>query len=246
LTSQYKDQQVVRTLEVLQKINERGDAVASGRVVPDDESIPIGQGRRLEMAVMFVDVCSFSQRPSETPDEQSSLLQVLTLFFTELIRIAEEYGGTVEKNTGDGLMAYFEDGGGTPPEAGCTRAVAAALSMFHAAGSLINPVLQRSGIRPLQFRVGIDYGKVTVAKVGVAKRFNSLVAIGTCANVACKILGFAEPDNIVIGESVCLRLPAEWRRFCELSTISSGWVYRRTGFPYPLYRYTGRWISPGI
>jgi len=37
------------------------------------------------------------------------MLRVLNLFFTEMIRIVEDYGGAVEKNTGDGLMAYFED-----------------------------------------------------------------------------------------------------------------------------------------
>jgi hypothetical protein len=76
-----------------------------GRVIPDDEDLAIGQGRRLKMAVLFLDISGFSKRLSETEDEQAMLLNVLNLFFTEMIKIAEEYGGTVEKNTGDGLMA---------------------------------------------------------------------------------------------------------------------------------------------
>jgi adenylate cyclase len=44
------------------------------------------------------------------------MLRVLNLYFSEMIKIAEEYGGTVEKNTGDGLMAYFEDNSGEPKE----------------------------------------------------------------------------------------------------------------------------------
>jgi len=48
----------------------------------------------------------------DTPAEQDLMLRVLALFFSEMIRIAEEYGGVVEKNTGDGLMVYFSDGAG--------------------------------------------------------------------------------------------------------------------------------------
>ena len=35
---------------------------------------------------------------------------MLSLFFSEMIRVVGDYGGTVEKNTGDGIMAYFAQG----------------------------------------------------------------------------------------------------------------------------------------
>lgn len=148
------------------------------------------------MAIVFLDICDFSDRPSETLAEQELLLRVFNLFFTELIRIAEDYGGTVEKNTGDGLMAYFEEGGGDPPEDACKRAVAAALTMFYAKDKLINPLLSNSNIQPIVFRMGVDYGPVTVADVGAARRFRSLVAIGTTANVASKMLNRAGPNEL--------------------------------------------------
>ena len=74
------------------------------------------------------------------------LLRVFDFFFTEMIRIAEDYGGTVEKNTGDGLMAYFEDGGGHR-ESGAKRAVACALTMMDTTSWLINPVLRNPAFR---------------------------------------------------------------------------------------------------
>jgi len=70
-----------------------------------------------------------------------------------MVKIAEDYGGTVEKNTGDGLMVYFEDGRGTPPECGVKRAVSCALSMMDAAENLINPVLLRSGLQGNRVRL---------------------------------------------------------------------------------------------
>jgi class 3 adenylate cyclase len=212
-----------------------------GRVVPDNEDLIIGQGRRLRMAVAFIDISNFSSRLSETEDEQALLIKVLNLFFTEMIRIAEEYGGTVEKNTGDGLMAYFEDGAGTPPETGCKRAVACALTMMSANDYLIKPILDATPVPEIKFRASIDYGYITVARLGAARRFNANVAIGATANFASKMLALAEPGDIVIGDTVRDQLPPAWHQFIKPCPSATGWIYRKTDTPYPLHKYTGRW-----
>lgn len=240
----YRQAQTQRLQEALSRVSRRPQAATSGRVVPGDADLALGTGRRLQMAVMFIDLCGFSGRPAESAEEQEVLLRVFDFFFTEMIRIAEDYGGTVEKNTGDGLMAYFEDGGGAPVETGATRAVACALTMMDTAAWLINPVLRRSGVQEIEFRVGIDYGAVTVAKIGAARRFGSLVAIGTTANVACKMLDVAEAGEILIGANAYNRLPAYWQGWCRLRTLETGWTYRSTGLPYPFHTYSGRWAYP--
>nr|WP_254617343.1 adenylate/guanylate cyclase domain-containing protein [Burkholderia metallica] len=192
---------------------------------------------------MFIDICGFSGRRSETVTEQSAMLAALNLFFSEMIKIAEDYGGTVEKNTGDGLMAYFEDNGGAPPEIGCKRAVACALTMMAAREYLISPVLQASGFTPFSFRISIDYGTVIIANLGVARGFNSYVAIGATANFAAKMLSHAGEQEIVIGHSVRQQLPLDWQlNYTEIHPQPTGWTYTETGSPYLLYKYTGRWI----
>jgi class 3 adenylate cyclase len=213
-------------------------------VVPGEDDLAIGTGRRLNVAVLFLDLSGFSVWPSETPAEQDLILRVFNLFFGEMIRIVEDYGGTVEKNTGDGLMAYFEDSAGNPPDADAKRAVACALTMMNANEQLINPILRASGVQEIHFRVGIDCGAVTIAEVGAAQRFHGLVAIGTRANVACKMLDVAKPDDILIGESVMRRLPPLWTQWCKLALFATGWTYRHNGLPYCFYRYTGRWSQP--
>lgn len=236
--------QLQRVNEAVRRIVERSQLIAQGRTVPDDDSLAIGTGKRLPMAVLFLDISSFSQRPSETQAEQGQVLAVLNLFFTQMMLIAEDYGGQIEKNTGDGLMAYFPDNFGTPPEAGCKRAVAAALTMHYSNSYAISPVLAQSGISPINFRIGIDYGEVTIARIGAPKRFNSYAAVGTRANVASKMLAVAEPSEILIGDSVYWQLPSWWQRYCQLKTVDTGWYYRATGAPYPFFSYTGRWTGP--
>ena len=243
LKKRYWLEQVERVEKTRKQIDERLSTTA-GRVLPTESDLSIGTGRRMNMAVMFLDICRFSSRPSESQNEQEFILASLNLFFSEMIKIAEDYKGQVEKNTGDGLMAYFEDGGSDPPENGTHRAVACSLTMMAAGKHLINSVLINSRIPEIQFRICIDYGNVTVAKLGAPRRFNSIVAIGTSANIASKMLAHAGGGDILIGDAAKKQLPIDWQsRFTTLQTIDSGWNYRQSKLPYFFYRYTGRWAK---
>jgi len=237
----YWEAQSKRIAALRDKINAR-PPVGDGRIVPEDTDLSIGDGRRLSMAVMFIDICGFSSRPMETVAEQDLMLRVLNLFFTEMIRIAEDYGGNVEKNTGDGLLIYFNDNEGSPPETGSKRSVACALTMLATTKHLINPILNNSNTKPIELRVSIDYGNVTIARIGAPKRFNANAAIGATANFASKVMRFASAGDIVIGESARKQLPESWRNiWTELVPEPTGWTYTHDGSPYKLYKYKGRW-----
>ena len=241
LTASYWKERAQRIEDLRKKINTQS-VVSSGRTVPDDEALVIGSGRRLNVAVMFLDISDSSSRPSYAEAEQLTNLRVFNLFFSEMVKIAEDYGGFVEKNTGDGLLAYFEDRGGDPPEVGTKRAVACALTMLATNELYVTPILRNSAIPPLVFRISIDHGPVTIARLGAPRRFNSIVAIGTTANFASKMLAHAKPGEIVLGEQAKLQLPLRWQeQFTRLAVLFTGWNYILSGAPYPLYWYIGRW-----
>ena len=244
----YWSRQIARVQNLQSRLREREDALANGRVIPDGDDLALGSGRRLPMAVMFIDICGFSQRRVESFDEQQAMLTALNLFFTEMIRVATDYGGTVEKNTGDGLMAYFEEKADLPREGGAKRAVACALTMMAANEHLISPALRRRGFEPFSFRASVDYGYVTIANLGVARNFSSYAAIGARANFAAKMLGKAGAGEIVIGQSVRWQLPVEWQNGYTIEHPEpTGWNFvgadGQPGPPYLLFKYTGRWIS---
>lgn len=241
LQKSYWAQQIERVERVRQQITDRLN-VTPGRTVPEATDLAIATGRRLSAAIMFLDISGFSDKPSETEEEQTSLMAALNLFFSEMIKIADDYGGTVEKNTGDGLMVYFEDGSSTTPENGSHHAVACALTMFTSCEHLINPILENSGIEKIQFRICIDHGNITISKMGAPKRFNAIVAIGTTANLASKMLSVAKAGELLLGESVKKELPEVWQNsWTSLHTYRTGWVYRSTNLPYSFYLYNGRW-----
>jgi adenylate cyclase len=231
-------------IEQLRKNIASRPKIGDGRVVPEDESLSIGDGRRLSMAVMYLDICEFSSRGMATLEDQDLMLRVLNLYFTEMIRIAEEYGGNVEKNTGDGLLIYFNDGEGMPTELGPKRAVACALTMFATTKHLINPIVVVSGVKQIDFRISIDYGQVTIARIGAPKRFNANTAIGNTANFASKMLRFAKAGEIVLGESAKHCLPFDWQiRWTTPVVEPTGWLNIEDNSPYILYRYIGRWSN---
>ena len=241
LQTTYWQQQIARVDRVREQIAARLN-ITAGRTIPDSSDLAIATGRRLSVAIMFLDISGFSNRPAETEEEQATQMAALNLFFSEMTKIAEDYGGTVEKNTGDGLMAYFEDGSASSPENGSHRAVACALTMFAAGDILINPILIRSGIDQIRFRVCIDHGNVTIAKLGAPRRFNAIVAIGTTANLASKMLSVAKSGEVLLGENVKKALPVDWQTsWTSLHTYKTGWVYRSTNLPYSFYLYNGRW-----
>ncbi len=158
-----------------------------------------------------------------------------------MIKIIEDYGGIVEKNTGDGLMAYFA-ADSTFSHHQSQRACAAAMTIFYSSATMLNPVIIRSNIAPLDFRICIDHGNITVANVGAAQRFRSFVAIGTTANIACKLLKLAQKNQIIVGADVLLGLPEAWRSIhCKMVQESTGFVYAETQLPYLAYHFDAKW-----
>ena len=235
-----------RLAATIQDINQQGQPASPGRNVPAQTSLIIGEGKQLHLAILFLDICGFTCWQSGNFTNQKDILTIFNLFMTEMVRIANDYGATVEKNTGDGMMAYFEGEENNKPSSACEHAVAAAETMLYTTTNAINPILRASNLQTVNFRVGIDYGPVTIAKVGSARLFSSLVAIGISANIANKILRDAGPNDIVIGNDVYVRLGPQKRQHCRIYKEHTQFVYTHSSgpnAPYPYYIYTARWIK---
>ncbi|MGB9291705.1 MAG: adenylate/guanylate cyclase domain-containing protein, partial [Desulfobaccales bacterium] len=76
-------------------------------------------GQRQEVTVLFADIRNFTAMAE--PLEPEQVVEVLNVFFTEMVDLVFQHQGTLDKYLGDGLMAVF----GVPlPLAGAaTRAV---------------------------------------------------------------------------------------------------------------------------
>ncbi|KZL28392.1 adenylate/guanylate cyclase domain-containing protein [Pseudovibrio sp. Ad37] len=235
----YAENQRDRVIETFNQIK-RLPVASAGRQIPSTDGISIHRGRHIDAAVMFIDICNFTSYPAWTPEEQSVLSESLSLLFSEFVRVIEEHGGFIEKNTGDGLMAYFA------PQVkersnSVEQALSTALAIFYVAKNVINQVLIVNGNPTFDFRITIDEGPITIAKFGAARRFNGLVAVGTVANIASKLLALADPNSILLGTRAVSLLPLEHQQqFVQLKTLESGFIHLDTGYKYAVWEYIGR------
>jgi adenylate cyclase len=243
-TQRYIADVIARCNRRINVLPDRIGDIAAGRIMPDRDDITIGSGRQFTLTVLFLDICSFSSRPNWLAEDQKTVLSVMNVFMAEMLSIVHDFGGTYEKNTGDGLMAYFGEGEKTI--AACVKpAVEAAVIMHYVNDQLITPWFQSQNVEPVIFRVGIDYGPVTIARVGIHGEKSSLVAIGTPANIANKLMNRIPNGGICIGDEVRNNLPNNWTTTCKQCSQPSGFVYVQTSAPYLAWELNHR-LSPPI
>lgn len=233
----YFDGVIDRSNRRIASLKDRIDGIATGKTMPSDSTVAIGSGKRFELTIMFLDITGFTNWPSGISVEQDRLMYIMDVFMAEMMNIVRDHGGTFEKNTGDGLMVYF----GTDtaaPTASVRSAVEAAVMMHFVNDTYISPWLSANGLWQVPFRVGIDYGKVTIAKIGIHGT-NTFVAVGATANVANRLLRSLS-TGIAIGDRVYHHLPKNWNTRCKTLPPNTGYVYRDTGTLYPVWELTHR------
>lgn len=165
----------------------------------------IGSGRHVRVAVLFFDLRGFSKLTSRAGiDANVDALIVLDLVIPMVTRIVHDFGGFLEKNTGDGVMAVFD---AANRQEGARCAMDAAKTIFSGLKGLVNPVLAANDISPVDARIGIDMGRLIYGKIGTPtgaahRDRNFMVAIGPAANIACRLQQAAGTNQIWVGNTV--------------------------------------------
>jgi adenylate cyclase len=110
--------------------------------------------------------------------------------------VVQRFGGTVDKFTGDGLMAVF--GAPIALEDHAFRACLAALAIQDEAQRLAAEVARRDGIE-LKLRVGLNSGQVIAGEIGSGAL--GYTAIGEQVGMAQRMESVAPPDGVMLSES---------------------------------------------
>jgi adenylate cyclase len=119
--------------------------------------------------------------------------------------------------------------------------------MHHYNDHVISPRLKRLNLPEVKFRIGIETGSVVIANVGVRGGdgdHRSLVAVGTTANVACKLMTLIPGGGVVLGDATRGHLSPEWQvQTTQIGTLP-GFVFKRTTTPYPAWELKYRAPTP--
>lgn len=182
-------------------------------------------GEKRVVTVLFADIRNFTGFAERLPPEE-----VMTRLNQVLGRLADvvlEWGGTLDKYLGDGLMAVW--GAPIRRDDDAQAAVSAALQMM-------NEVRERNaGQAPddrLELGLGLNTGPVIAGSIGSARR-TEYTCIGDTVNVASRLCALAGPGEILVGGGTAELL----RAFGPLDELAPVRVKGRAA-PVPLFKVT--------
>ena len=157
------------------------------------------------MTIVFWDISNFSKLTEIFKDHPELIAVFLNEYLGVAVPIIHEYGGIIDKFIGDGIMAYFgfkeTDADGS---IGASNAIIAALKIKKAFQFFKKNWLDiwstvTNFDTNIDIKCGINTGSVLVGLMGSQER-DQFTVIGTHVNLASRMEGIAEADQIVISQ----------------------------------------------
>jgi class 3 adenylate cyclase len=147
-----------------------------------------------QVTVLFADVVHSMHIAAAVGTER--LREIMTELVHCSSAVVQRYGGTVDKFTGDGIMAVF--GAPAALEDHALRACLAALGIQQEAKRLAVTMQDRDGVT-LQLRVGLNSGQVIAGEIGSGAL--GYTAIGEQVGMAQRMESVAPPGGVMLSAS---------------------------------------------
>lgn len=147
---------------------------------------------REQLTICFCDIVGFTKMSARlSPKDIASLLND---HFARLFNIVRAHGGTIDKFIGDAMLAYFPE----PVEA------------FQASKKMVQEsrTVRVGGefTLPIQVRVGLNTGEVTLANLGVSE-YRQRTVLGEAVNFAQRMQSSAPPQAVMMSEETMRHIP---------------------------------------
>ena len=153
----------------------------------------LNAAERRQLTVMFCDLVGSTALSTQLDPEE--LREVVQAYQETCTQIIQQYDGYIAQHLGDGLLVYF--GYPVAHEDDATRAVRAGLEIVEAIRRQGTGSEGQGKREPLQVRIGIHTGLVVIGEIGSSEK-REILALGETPNIAARIQGQANPDEVVI------------------------------------------------
>jgi class 3 adenylate cyclase/tetratricopeptide (TPR) repeat protein len=171
------------------------------------------EGERKQLTVLFADVQgSMDLQENLDPEVWAGIMGRFVQILAEGIRVC---GGTVDKFTGDGIMALF--GAPVAQEDHARRACHAACHLTKAVAVYAQDLRRSQGV-DFHVRLGLNSGEVVVGRVGKDVRLDP-TALGHTVGLAQRMEALAEPGRVYLTEHTA-RLVRSWFRLTDLGPMT--------------------------
>lgn len=150
--------------------------------------------------VCFIDIVDSTRITTLEITDPQKIKSYYSIFINTMAALARDFDATVIKNTGDSVIFYF------PKTTDSSTNMSAFKNVFECGLTMIsvNPIInvklqKEGGLPKLSYRISADYGRVEIAK---SLTSTSEDLFGPAVNLCAKINSRAEPNGMVIGNSL--------------------------------------------
>ncbi|MGB9226072.1 AAA family ATPase, partial [Mycobacterium sp.] len=147
-----------------------------------------------QVTVLFADVVHSMDIAAAVGAER--LREIMAQLVDRAAAVVRRYGGTLDKFTGDGIMALF--GAPVALEDHAVRACRAALEIHSGISDLAQEVYRRDGVE-FQLRIGLNSGQVITGEIGTAA--TGYTAVGEQVGMAQRMESVAPPGAVMLSAS---------------------------------------------
>jgi len=185
------------------------------KTIPEIHDLPFINGF-IETSVLFVDLKIDRLRLDLTEGYgRSAVAKIHKCILNEMVHTARYWNGKIQGFAGDRIMVLSDNDGRQ-----ANRALDIAITMQTIVKHILNPRLEKIYKEKFYCSVGIDFGKMLVAKVDANQ--NDLVWGGGPAKVASKLADEAIGGEIRVTDRIYDRLRDDLKK--------SGWWVKKTQY----------------
>jgi class 3 adenylate cyclase len=209
--------------------------LVSGEYTPPSEDpaahheLDTGGGERL-VGFLSVDICGATAMRRRSA---AAFDRAYELFTRELGTVVGQFNGSILKTKGDGFIAFIDH---PSFNNACDALIDMGVSVLAVLHHSLNPALVKSGITPLNIRIGADFGEAIIKQVSIpATGFTSREVLSDALNRAVKIEEACPPDEFWIGRCLYELIHVQWLERANQTAFDGAQV----GMPgYQTYRIT--------
>lgn len=153
------------------------------------------QAQRKKLTIFFSDIKDFTEITENL--EPEDLTYLLNKYFSEMSKIALEYGATIDKFVGDAMLIFFGDPQTRGVREDALQCVRMAVAMQRRMADLQSLWREKGYDKPFRMRIGINTGFCNVGNFGSEHRMDYTI-IGAEVNLAARLEQAGEPDGVML------------------------------------------------